>query len=122
MNKLDVIKPEELVEIANEKGKEFSKIETNQIRNFFAAVVSIKNKVELMKEFDYSIIETDLLLLKPKLAYAAGRNKNVRPFKDFIDEVIDAMKGTTNQKKAVNNFLNLMEGVVAYHKFYSKNN
>jgi len=95
-----------------------SSIKTNQIRNFFAAILAIKNKVETMEEFDFSKIETDILLLKPKIAYAAGRKKEVTPFKDFVDELVEAVKKSTNHEKAVKNFFSLIESVVAYHKFY----
>lgn len=118
MEKLDIIKPDKIIQVAKQKGEDFNKIKTNQIRNFFAAVVSIKNKVEAMDEFNYSEIETDLLLLQPKLAYAAGRQTVVRPFKEFMDDVIHAIQESTDKEKAVKNFFNLIESVVAYHKFY----
>lgn len=42
MENLDLIKPEKLLKISEEKGKEFKSIKTNQIRNFFSAVLAIK--------------------------------------------------------------------------------
>lgn len=120
MEALDKIKPEQLVEYAKSKGQEFRSINTNQIRNFFSAVVSIKNQVHLAgKDFKYEQIETELLLLKPKLAYAAGRQVAVRPFKEFMEAAIDAVLASENKEKAITNFLNLIESIVAYHKFYS---
>lgn len=95
-----------------------SSIKTNQIRNFFAAILAIKNKVETMEKFDFSKIETDILLLKPKIAYAAGRKKEVLPFKDLVDDLIDAIKNSKNKEKAVNNFFVIIESIIAYHKFY----
>jgi len=118
MENLDVIKPEEIIEIADKEGKNFTKIKTNQIRNFFAAVLSIKNKVQSMDKFDFEEIKTDILLLKPKIAYAAGRKNNVKPFKEFIDRLVDALTKSTNKEKATQNFFNIIESVVAYHKFY----
>jgi len=118
MENLDIIKPDKMIQVAEKKGKDFKKIKTNQIRNFFAAIVSIKNKVEAMDEFIYSEIETELLLLQPKLAYAAGRQNVVRPFKEFMDEIIPSIQKSTDKEKAVINFFNLIESVVAYHKFY----
>ncbi len=121
MENLDVIKPESIVEIANNKGQEFKNngIKTNQIRNFFAAVLSIKNKVETMTEdFNFEKIKPDLILLKPKIAYAAGRQTSIRVFKDFVDELIEAMLNSKDKEKAVQNFFVIIESVVAYHKFY----
>lgn len=118
MEKLDVIKPEEMIEIARQKGESFNSIKTNQIRNFFAAVLSIKNKVQAMESFEFNEIKTDVLLLKPKVAYAAGRNNAVKNFKIFIDDLVDALLESSDKKKATSNFLNIIESVVAYHKFY----
>jgi CRISPR-associated protein Csm2 len=120
MENLDVIKPEEIIKIADSKGKQFknNSIKANQIRNFYSAVVSIKKKVENMEEFNFEEIKTDILLLKPKIAYAAGRKNEVKPFKDFVDDVVNATINSTNYKKATENFFNIMESVVAYHKFY----
>ncbi len=122
MENLDVIQPERIVQIAEQKGQEFKNkgIKTNQIRNFFAAILSIKNKMEAMTEkFDFEKIKTDFILLKPKVAYAAGRKSEVRPFKDFIDELIDALLQSDNTTdKATKNFFTVIESVVAYHKFY----
>lgn len=122
MKALDLITPEELVKEANDKGRSFTAIKTNQIRNFFSAVVSVKNKVQMMgNKFEYSKIETDLFLLKPKLAYAAGRQPVVKPFKIFMDDAIDALQQSKDKKLAVENFFHLIESVVAYHKFYGGN-
>lgn len=118
MENLDVINPEAIIKIADEKGKSFTKIKPNQIRNFFAAVLSIKNKVQSMNEFNFEEIRTDILLLKPKIAYAAGRKSEVKPFKEFIDELIDALTKSSDKEKATQNFFNIIESVVAYHKFY----
>lgn len=123
MENLDVIHPEKLISAAEEKGKTLSHdLKTNQVRNFFSAVIAIKNKVELMgKEFKYEDIETELILLKPKLAYAAGRQTTVRPFKSFVDEALEALQKSKDKRKALDNFFNLIESFVAYHKFYGGN-
>ncbi|MBC7196765.1 MAG: type III-A CRISPR-associated protein Csm2 [Deferribacterales bacterium] len=107
-----------MIEIARQKGESFNSIKTNQIRNFFAAVLSIKNKVQAMESFEFNEIKTDVLLLKPKVAYAAGRNNAVKNFKIFIDDLVDALLESSDKKKATSNFLNIIESVVAYHKFY----
>ena len=120
MENLDIIKAEALIEEAKNKGKAFAEkeIKTNQIRNFFGAVVLIKNDMLSMNEFNFSMIEPKLVLLKPKLAYAAGRQKKVESFKTFMDDAIDAVLKANDKEKAVKNFFNLIESVVAYHKYY----
>jgi len=120
MDALDVITPEKLISLAEDKGKSFKSIKTNQIRNFFSAVISIKNKVQMMGiYFKENEVKSDLLFLKPKIAYAAGRQpKTVKPFKEFIDETIDAWMKAADKRKATKNFFILIEGIIAYHKFH----
>ncbi|GAB4455758.1 MAG: type III-A CRISPR-associated protein Csm2 [Bacteroidales bacterium] len=118
MENLDVIKPEQIIQIADNNGKLFKSIKTNQIRNFFASILAIKNKVEMMEQFDFSQIEADIHLLKPKIAYAAGRKKEVMPFKEFVDELVEALIKSSNREKAMKTFFSLIESVVAYHKFH----
>ncbi|MBW6480336.1 MAG: type III-A CRISPR-associated protein Csm2 [Bacteroidales bacterium] len=123
MEDLDKIHPEQLIKAAEDKGKALSKnLKTNQVRNFFSAVLSIKNKVELMgNDFKFNEIETELILLKPKLAYAAGRQTSVRPFKEFVDEALEALIKAKDKKKALENFFSLVESFVAYHKYHGGN-
>lgn len=118
MKIFDLITPQEIVELAKQKGEEFKKIKTNQLRNFFNEVVSIKNNMLSMNDFNFSLIEPKLVLLRPKLAYAAGRQNIVKPFKTFMDEVIDAVLNANDKKKAIENFIILNKSIIAYHKFY----
>jgi CRISPR type III-A-associated protein Csm2 len=72
-----------------------------------------------------------LVLLKPKLAFAAGRQHAVRKnFKPFMDAAINGVLNApdtnpedkenkkTGKQRALENYLALIESVVAYHKFY----
>lgn len=71
-----------------------------------------------METFNFDLIKTDILLLKPKIAYAAGRKREVKPFQEFVDELIDALLNSNDKEKAVQNFFNIVESVVAYHKYF----
>ncbi len=133
MENLDVMTPETMVAISEKKGKEFAGnngIKTNQIRNFYSAVNSIRVKMQEKNKFKNDDkekvrfveltreIHTELILLEPKLAYAAGRQTKVKPFYDFVKELIDAYKLSINRESAIINFITIIESVVAYHKFY----
>lgn len=71
----------------SEKFGEFLKsqgLETNQMRKFLDAVNRIK--ADLAKDPTKSFageIEDSVVLLEPKLAYAAGRKETSRPLKPF---------------------------------------
>ncbi len=113
------ISPEDIDFISNQRGKLFNevKIKTNQIRNFYSKVISIRNEFKNKKKLDDKL-KKDLIMLKPAIAYAAGRQSSVRKFKDFIFKCVDAVINSNDKNKAMENFLSLIEGVVAYHKFY----
>lgn len=120
------ITPEELNQLANEKGEEFcnlrnkkpNNVSSNQLRNFFSAVSSIKRMSKAKKGEE--ILKRELILLKPKLAYAAGRDKNnIKEYSRFMIDVIDKTVSSGNFHAAIENFFAFMEAVIAYHKFYS---
>ena len=132
LKKLDDAKIEELVEIAEEEAKQLVKdqLKTSQIRNFYAAVSKMKIDYEKSKvdsdnkgkpEPLYDAIRMDLIMLKPKLAYAAGRQKSVKKFYYLMNDAIKGVQASTNKHKAIENFFALIESVVAYHKFHGGN-
>ena len=133
---------EEIVKSADDRGKEFSKtVKTHQLRNFYAGVTQIrqdwKNK-DKGKGATPGTISSSLVMLKPKLAYAAGRQLSVRSFFEFVSKEIDETRNMikvlgeqldsadeqdqqdikAKQAQVIENFFALIEGVVAYHKFY----
>lgn len=125
------ITPSELVDTAERRARNFKddRLKTNQIRNFYAAVTAMRTDFQRLHgssnvTADLEKIEWDLILLKPKLAYAAGRQRAVRAnFYPFMTEAIDAVAAvptarTEDKKKAFKNFFDLIESVVGYHKFF----
>ncbi|MTJ49986.1 type III-A CRISPR-associated protein Csm2 [Dolichospermum sp. UHCC 0259] len=102
------------------------KLETNQIRKFLDAINQIKYilalddderiknaKTEEEKEkLKFSKIETEIVLLKPKLAYAAARQKAVKPLNEVMSFAIDRVKTTQDFYRLVQ----FIESIIAYHK------
>lgn len=97
-----------------------NKIETNQIRNVYGAINQIKNKMRVTK--DLNMVINKIILLKPKLAYAAGRKSEVKILKDLFTDAIDATINSKDKKKALENFFVLSEAIVCYHKFFEGSN
>ncbi len=94
----------------NEREKK-NKLSASQIRN-------ILDDVQRMKRED--LREGRLELLRPKLAYVAGRNRDswaLRELKEILDEAIRLVE---NDYKRFENFRNFFEAIVGYHRFYSK--
>lgn len=86
---------------------------TSQLRKFFGAV----KQIQMKSEFDL----TDVVLLKPKLAYAVGRTKEKlkrgerSKIEDFNDIIVSGINMVSN-KEQFKRFVNIFEAIVAYHK------
>lgn len=101
---------DEIINEAKEFAKELSENDlTSQLRKFYGEVKRLQlngyNKVEFK-------------LLKPKLAYAAGRNQKILKFYEVMSDAIDKVDNQTS----FDNFVKMFEAIIAYHKFYKKEN
>ncbi|MCZ2101492.1 MAG: type III-A CRISPR-associated protein Csm2 [Chitinophagales bacterium] len=96
----------------NDKPKALS---SSQIRKFFGEVKKI--------EADFDRKKGEIVLLAPKLAYAVGRDykaqmkRSESKIKEFHDEIIRGLNEVKEDKKRYSNFVNLVEGIVAYHRY-----
>ena len=91
---------------------------TAQLRRFFGEVKRIEMNVKGNK--------TDILMLKPMLAYAVGRD-GINGRKTRIDmlanvlfEALSAIRVNDDShiEQDYANFVNIFEAIVAYHKYY----
>ena len=106
-----------LSEFAENYAKAFENITTTQIRKFYNDIVRIEKGVR-QKGFE---IEQPLILMMPsKAAYAAGRNKSMKDFKEFISILTDInkVKGKEDFEFAKTFF----EAIVGFHKLHGKTN
>lgn len=89
-------------------GKKYKdeKLSTSQIRN-------ILNEIQNMKTFN----ESQLHLLRYKLAYVAGRHLKTRVIKDHLQPMLEAAIQMVNADNFCN-FKNFVEAIVAYHRFH----
>ncbi len=95
--------------------KENANITAHQVRNIYSLILELKTKDNALKE---------LQLLRPKLAYIGARQKDPhgKVIVKVIDSIIqsfDTVPGTDDEK--IENLVYIMECIVAYQKFYSKN-
>jgi CRISPR-associated protein Csm2 len=81
----------------------------SQIRSVYGEVKRIQGK-------GFSVERSAFLLLKPKVAYAAGRNKSLGL--SLFKEIFDAAYKEVLDEKTFKNFCNLLEAILAYHKAY----
>ncbi|MEY3826127.1 MAG: hypothetical protein RLZZ148_941 [Cyanobacteriota bacterium] len=91
-----------------------SRLETNQIRKFLDAINRVKVKLNQDKDDQqiFNDIEPEIVLLKPKLAYAAARQKAAKPLSDVMSIAIDNVKTVEDFKRLIQ----FVESIIAYHK------
>jgi CRISPR-associated protein Csm2 len=101
----------ELVKHAEAFGPELrqQRLETNQIRKFLDALNQLKAK---LVEGDFATIETEVVLLKPKLAYATARQNAVKPLNRVLSAAIDKVHSREDFERLVQ----FVESIIAYHK------
>lgn len=95
-----------LVEAAEQLGTKLARgLKTSQIRKIYGAV----KKIQMSDDFQ----RKDLVMLKPKLAYAAARNDAVSDLKDALTQAIDRVG---DDRERFQNFVDFFEATLAYHK------
>lgn len=110
---LKALPADRLVEMARKMGAHLKDegLKTTQIRKFLDGIRKIDTLFERGKNFN----KEQVILLKPKLAYAAGRQSSVRPLMEVLDPAITAGQESYESFKKL---LAFIEGIIAYHKFY----
>lgn len=101
------------------------RLETNQVRKFLDALNRIKVKLsqeetgkieaEQVKNKTTPLaatLETDIVLLKPKLAYAAARQKAAEPLSSVMSSAIDKVHCVEDFQRLIQ----FIESIIAYHK------
>lgn len=86
------------------------KLSTSQIRNIFGSVKIL----DMTQERDDTL--TKLILLKPKLAYAAGRHDEVPGLKILKNILSNAIDLVAEDKARFSLFCSFFEAILAYHK------
>jgi CRISPR-associated protein Csm2 len=111
-----------LVTTANEVGSGLARSErltTGQIRNFFGAVRQIEAKVRPTDAELSDAVYRQFLMLKPKLAYQAERERQARKGDGvaILEKVLrPAIDAVGRDARRFHNFMDFFEAILAYHK------
>ena len=99
-----------LVDYAEKAGRFMAKkgLTNSKIRSIYGEIKRIQ-----MSEFEKE--KSAFILLKPKVAYALGRDVNNEGLKLF-KEIFDLSSTDVANQKSYHNFCNFMEAILAYHK------
>ena len=63
-------------------------------------------------------IKGSIILLRPKLAYAAGREEKIKPLMNVLDPAISPGPSL----RRISKLLRLIEGIIAYHRYHGGSN
>jgi CRISPR-associated protein Csm2 len=99
-----------------------ARITTHQIRNIYSAVQRVRALAD-QPDAKPAEINRRLIFLKPKLAYATGRQgrqsqDSMKVLQGEIVQAIDGVVHSEDHRRACENFFFFMESIVAYHKFH----
>ncbi|MCB0597045.1 MAG: type III-A CRISPR-associated protein Csm2 [Lewinellaceae bacterium] len=126
----DTIQAQELNQLAKDSASTFvqkDRLKTHQLRNVFSAIEKMRTlykqaqreRDEAKKAKKMEDLKMQLIFLKPKIAYAAGRQRSVRyNFFPLVEAAVDAVDNAKDEDGAYQKFFALMESVVGYHKFF----
>lgn len=130
IDRMDTVTAQEINQEAWDQADAFvnkDRLKTHQLRNVFSAIEKMRTqykRIQRIKDAEermarMSKLDMDLILLKPKIAYAAGKQRSVRyNFFPFVQGAVDAVGRSKDKDKAYQNFFALMESVVGYHKYF----
>ena len=101
-----------LVDYAEKVGRYMARrgFTNSKIRSIYGEIKRIQ-----MSEFEKE--KSAFILLKPKVAYALGRDANNEGLKLF-KEIFDLSSADVTNQKSFQNFCNFIEAILAYHKAY----
>ncbi|MHC5859954.1 type III-A CRISPR-associated protein Csm2 [Nostoc sp.] len=107
---------EELESIQRQAEKEKEEINKDKNiaeNNFNVKLQNIQKQADEKKDkLIFAKIEADVVLLKPKLAYAAARQRSAKPLEEVISVAIDKVESTKDFERLVQ----FIESIIAYHK------
>lgn len=112
-------KADVLVQEADALGEQLvkQKLTTSQIRAIFGTVRQIERRWNNERS---ELTPRDLILLKPKMMYRAGKEKSdkgegLRTLAGVLNESIDLING---QKQNFKHFVEFFEAILAYHSYH----
>jgi len=90
---------------------------TNQIRAIFGEVRRIEGKWQ-GNDKEKSLARRQLILLKPKMAYRAQKERRNRGVQELVDILSPAIEYVKGSEENFNRFVDFFEAILAYHKSY----
>ncbi|MCX8207802.1 MAG: type III-A CRISPR-associated protein Csm2 [Methanothrix sp.] len=99
---------DKLVTDAEKIADSIRNLKTAQLRRIYGEVKRMEMDFEKSGEFSRDRV----VLLKPRLAYAASKKSDVRPLAEIFSKCIDKIGDRDDFRR----FVNFFEAILAYHK------
>ncbi len=124
MENLENLDSSRLVDIADDIGGKLARsLKINQIRRFLDALRKIEQEyygvIGSEDPQQKEKIKHNLSMLRPKLAYAVGRDRSVKPLMTVLEPAIRA--AANNPEQGFEKLLRFMEAIIAYHRYHEGN-
>lgn len=114
------LEAEQLDQIARESAKELSRKPENldtQVRRIMGAVrkleVDLTSRGEALTD---KVVRQSVMALRPRLAYAAARNKNLKELQNCLHKAVEKVQSERDFKRLID----LVEAIVGYYKAYKE--
>lgn len=108
LESFDKYRGDDLVRDAENIANSIRDLKTAQLRRIYGEVKRMEMDFEKSSEF----VRDKVVLLKPRLAYAASKKKELKPLADIFSQCIDKIHDRDDFLK----FVNFFEAILAYHK------
>lgn len=111
---------EVLVKQAERLGKilAVNRLTTSQIRAIFGSVWRIEIAWRSPDPAAKLKAHREIPLLRPRLAYLAGRERNQGPVNSLKEVLTEALELVGNDEARFRNFVDFFEAILAYHKAF----
>lgn len=105
----------DLVRDAEKLAKSIGDLKTAQVRKIYGTVKGME------MDFKGGTFNLDrVILLRPKLAYAANKKREVSPLQEVLDACIGKIREGDEGRKDFERFVNFFEAILAYHREHGR--
>jgi len=110
----------------NDPKKRSKPLSTNQIRNIYGEIKRIEMSLgSSPRAENWKKVESKVLLLKPKMAYSAKRDKTIPAecLYEILKAAIEAIESVPLDANKIDYFLNfakIFEAIIAYHRAFEQ--
>lgn len=114
VNQVADVSQADLVAMADAFGRALAKnvrLKTTQVRKFFEAVKRVAAQLRTQESVD---LAGECAMLRPLLAYMAGRIDTVRPLMKVLDPCLQKIRTPADFRA----FYAFLESTLAYHRYY----